>query len=116
MDRKENAKLIKGFIGTFFFYTGLLSIEYDGMRCCLLDFLESLPYNGISLGFCKTQLTGIRECIKDQDSTLAFFFFFFNFQSVRVRMYNVISICKVKPGPGYTLMPCLLYTSDAADD
>ena len=72
MDRKENAKLIKGFIGTFFFYTGLLSIEYDGMRCCLLDFLESLPYNGISLGFCKTQLTGIRECIKDQDSTLVF--------------------------------------------
>lgn len=64
MDRKENAKLIKGFIGTFFFYTGLLSIEYDGMRCCLLDFLESLPYNGISLGFCKTQLTrypGVRK-------------------------------------------------------
>ena len=54
MDRKENAKLIKGFIGTFFFYTGHLEVQqYEvqnnlwkdlrayGMRACELCFIPA---------------------------------------------------------------------------
>ena len=59
--KKQNAKFIKGFLWIFFFYAGLLSIKNHCTGCCLLDLLESLPYNRIGLRLCKPQLAGIRK-------------------------------------------------------